>query len=163
MPFESQWIGGRTTCFILLVLQQAFSVQILDQNMISQSLNHASLLVELCLVLYSLDEMGLRFMPLQLWQFIKSPFLKSLTLMPLLQSLGTFPKVHILIKRESQMGVQVLIEDFTISAGIPSIPRAHPFFNFFAVCGISSAHGGLALMSKFYNQVYSLGHRFLVC
>ena len=78
----------------------------------------------------SLDETGRRLMPLQLWQFIKSPFLKSLTIMPLLQSLGTFTKVHILVKRESQMDMQVLIEYFSISAEMPSISGARPFLTF---------------------------------
>ena len=102
----------------------------------------------------SLNETGRRLMPLQLWQFIKSPFLKSLTIMPLLQSLGTFSKVHILVKRESQMDMQVLIEYFSISAEMLNlIPGARPIFNFFAACMISSALGGSELMSKYIKGI----------
>jgi len=68
--------------------------------------------------------------------------------MALLQSLGTFPKIHIAVKRESQMDMQVLIEYFRISAEMPSIPGARPFYKFFAACMISSAFGGSVSMSK---------------
>ena len=94
-----------------------------------------------------------KLMPLQLSQICASPFLKSLTSIPLVQSFGTFSLFQMATRRAVHTNMQARRDAFSISAVILSTPGALPFFSFFTAVVTSSVLGGSALTSICKNGV----------
>ena len=89
-----------------------------------------------------------KLMPLWFSHSFPSSFLKSLTIIPVLRSLGNLLVCKRNEKEDCQMAKARLRLDLIISAEMRSVPRASPIFRFFAAKTIFSAVGSSSLMLR---------------